>query len=102
MIMKLLLMIQYIMWRRGTPIPFNEVVHRLCPESISTGSACIQYLQKQRILLAAKGHMVPPQLGKLSIPQDPDIRGSVRDYSQPRIDALKPLYWGEDYPNLDM
>lgn len=93
MIEKLLLHVHYECHRRGLNIPWDHVVHRLSPGS--SGSSALQHLTKLRDVLTAEGHMVPPLLGKVTVKQDPSIRGYVRDMSSEIKTMTRIVCWDE-------
>jgi hypothetical protein len=48
-----------------------------------------------RDILITEGHMVPPLLGKASVPQDPTVRGYIRDMDAEKPTDTKAVRWGE-------
>ncbi len=71
MVEKLLLHLQYECHCEGIKLPWDKVVHRL--STGSSGQSALQHINKLRDILITEGHMVPPLLGKNTIPQDPMI-----------------------------
>lgn len=94
---KLLLMIQYECHRAEIPIPWDTIVHRIQPGS--SGPAATQMLNKLRDILVVEGHMIPPPLGKTTIPQDPTIRGFIRDFTKEAPNAVRVVGWTEKIIN---
>ena len=93
MIEKLILHVQYECHRRGLQIPWDHVVHRLSPGS--SGPSALQYLNKLRDVLVIEGHMVPPLLGKVTVKQDPSIRGYIRDMNDEIPTTTRTVRWDE-------
>jgi hypothetical protein len=93
MIEKLMLHIQYECHRRGIIIPWDHIVHRLNPGS--SGPSALQHLNKMRDVLVTEGHLVPPLLGKVTVKQDPSIRGFVRDMDAELPTTTRIVRWDE-------
>jgi len=93
MIEKLMLHLQYEMHRRGIEVPWNEAVHRLSPGS--SGQSATQHLNKIRDQLLTEGHLVPPLCGKVIQPQDPKIRGYIRDMGGESVVDSREVDWEE-------
>ena len=98
MMEKLMLHVQYECHRRGLIIPWDNIVHRLCKGS--SGASAIQHLNKLRDVLIMEGHMVPPQLGKVTQKQDPLIRGYIRDMDAALPTQTRVVDWHEDIVDL--
>ena len=95
MIDKLFLHVVYECHRRNILIPWDAAVHRLSPHTNSSGFAALQALNKHRDLLVSEGHMVPPLLGKLIIPQPRSVRGHIRDMNASSPIATRVVRWNE-------
>jgi hypothetical protein len=98
MMEKLMLHVQYECHRRGLIIPWDNIVHRLCKGS--SGASAIQHLNKLRDVLIMEGHMVPPQLGKVTQKQDPHVRGYIRDMDAALPTQTRVVDWHEDIVDL--
>lgn len=98
MIDKLVLIMVYECHRSGSKIPWDDIVHRLCPGS--SGQAAVQHLQKLRDILLSQGHMVPPLMGRRGVAVDETIRGYVRDMDSAKPTDSRVLRWDEPYPDL--
>jgi hypothetical protein len=98
MVDKLVLHIVYECHRAGIKLPWDAIVHRLCPGS--SGQTAIQHLQKMRDILLSQGHLVPPLMGRRGVAVDDTIRGYVRDMDGEKPTDSRVLRWGEEYPDL--
>ena len=94
MVEKLMLHLQYECHRTDVKLPWDKVVERL--STGSSGASALQHLNKLRDILITEGHMVPPLLGKKSVPQDPTIRGFIRDLDAENPTDTKVVRWGEN------
>ncbi|EPE07443.1 heat shock protein mitochondrial precursor [Ophiostoma piceae UAMH 11346] len=77
---KLLLIMYYELARHQIEVPWDEVAHRLHPGS--SGGAINQHLNRVRLDLAGKGHLVPPPIPKTNgsgFSTDPTVRGYMRE-----------------------
>lgn len=92
---KLVLHIQYECHLANVKIPWDKVAHRLNPGS--SGPAIVQFLNKQRDVLVAEGHMIPPNMGKSKAVYDDTIRGYVRDMAEVVPTRVRALPWNEKY-----
>jgi hypothetical protein len=93
MVEKLMLHLQYECHRAGLKLPWDKAVERL--STGSSGVAALQHLNKLRDVLITEGHMVPPLLGKYSVPQDPTVRGYIRDMDAEKPTDTRVVRWGE-------
>lgn len=93
MVEKLLLHLQYECHRAGIKLPWDNVVERL--STGSSGTSALQHINKMRDVLITEGHMVPPLLGKYSVPQDLTVRGYIRDLDAEKPTDTKVVRWGE-------
>ena len=77
---KLLLIMYYELARHQIEVPWDEIAHRLHPGS--SGGAINQHLNRVRLDLGGKGHMVPPAIPKTNgsgFSTDPTVRGYIRE-----------------------
>ena len=88
-----MLHLQYECHRADLKLPWDKVVERL--STGSSGASALQHLNKLRDILITEGHMVPPLLGKRSVPQDVTIRGFIRDMDADKPTDTKVVRWGE-------
>lgn len=93
MVEKLMLHLQYECHRAGLKLPWDKAVDRL--STGSSGASALQHLNKLRDILITEGHMVPPLLGKYTIPQDPTVRGYTRDMNAEKPTDTRVVRWGE-------
>ena len=93
MVEKLMLHVQYECHRAGLKLPWDKAVERL--STGSSGVAALQHLNKLRDVLITEGHMVPPLLGKYSVPQDSTVRGYVRDMDAEKPTDTRVVRWGD-------
>lgn len=92
---KLVLHIQYECHLANCKIPWDKIAHRLNPGS--SGPAIVQFLNKQRDILVAEGHLIPPNMGKSKAVYDQTIRGYVRDMAEEVPTRVRALPWNEKY-----